>query len=78
MLAMVETPLSPITHWRKANGITQAQLGEMVGVKDAAVNKWEKTRPPAERVLKLSEVTRIPPHRLRPDLYPAPDMQGAA
>jgi transcriptional regulator with XRE-family HTH domain len=69
---------SPLTHWRKANGITQAELAAKMGVQDAAVTKWEKGKIPAERVLKLSEITRIPPHRLRPDLYPAPEMQGAA
>jgi transcriptional regulator with XRE-family HTH domain len=75
---MTDKSLSPLTHWRKANGITQAELATKMGVKDAAVTKWEKGQVPAERVLRLSKITQIPPHRLRPDLYPAPDMQGAA
>ena len=28
-------------------------------------------RPPAERVLRIEEVTGIPRHELRPDIYPA-------
>lgn len=77
-MRVMKNEQSPLTHWRKANGLTQAQLAEKLGVQDAAVNKWEKKRIPAERVLAVSQITRIPPHRLRPDLYPAPDMQGAA
>lgn len=75
---MTGKSVSPITLWRKAHGITQAALGERLGVGDAAITKWEKGRVPAERVLDVSRETGIPPHRIRPDLYPAPDMQGAA
>lgn len=64
--------------WRTANGLTQAQLAAKFGVQDAAVNKWEKGQVPAERVLEVSDLTGLPPHRIRPDLYRAPDMQGAA
>lgn len=67
---------SPLWHWRQLQGVSQAELGRLVGVQDAAVNKWERGRIPAERVIKLSKVTGIPPHQLRPDLYPA-EMQGA-
>ena len=69
---MANKTSSPITTWRKANGITQAQLGEMLGVGDAAVTKWEKGRVPAERVLDVERVTRVPRYRIRPDLYPPP------
>lgn len=70
--------VSPLTHWRKANGVTQAELGKKLGVGDAAITKWEKGRVPAERVLSVAEETGIPPHMLRPDLYPVPSLQGAA
>lgn len=75
---MNTTRTSPITLWRKAHGVTQRELGRKLGVKDAAITKWEKGRVPAERVLDLERVTGVPRHRIRPDLYPAPDMQGAA
>lgn len=62
----------PLTHWRKANGITQAAFGQMLKptVGDAAITKWEKGRVPAERVLDVERVTGIPRSRIRPDIYP--------
>lgn len=36
-----------------------------------AVAQWRQV--PAGRVLKVEEVTGIPRHRLRPDLYPGPE-----
>lgn len=41
-----------------------------------AVAQWKQV--PAERVLKVERVTGVPRHRLRPDLYPAPDRESAA
>lgn len=67
---------SPLWHWRQAKGVSQADLGKLLGVGDAAVTKWEKNRVPAERVLTVSRVTGIPPHQIRPDLYPAPEREG--
>lgn len=61
---------SPLTLWRRANGKTQKELGELLGVGDAAITKWEKGRVPAERVLEVERVTKIARHRIRPDLYP--------
>jgi DNA-binding transcriptional regulator YdaS (Cro superfamily) len=63
---------SPLWHWRQIKGVSQAELGKLLGVQDAAVTKWEKGRVPAERVLSVSKVTGIPAHQIRPDLYPAP------
>lgn len=77
MLAM-KAPTDALRLWRIANGLTQAELGEKFNVNDSAINKWERKRVPAERVLDVSDLTGLPPHRIRPDLYRAPDMQGAA
>ncbi len=74
----MSTKSDALRKWREANGLTQAQLGKRLGVKDAAITKWEKGRIPAERVLDVSDLTGLPPHRLRPDLYRAPSLQGAA
>lgn len=41
-----------------------------------AISQWKQV--PAERVLEVERVTRIPRHELRPDIYPAPEQQGAA
>jgi DNA-binding XRE family transcriptional regulator len=31
-----------LTAWRKSNGFTQTELGEMLGVKKTTVYRWEK------------------------------------
>jgi len=74
----MSTKSDALRKWREANGLTQSQLAEKFGVQDAAITKWEKGRVPAERVLAVSDVTGLPPHRIRPDLYRAPNLQGAA
>jgi DNA-binding transcriptional regulator YdaS (Cro superfamily) len=44
------------------------------GVKYQAVQKWRRSgRIPAERVLCVEEVSGVPRHELRPDLYPPAD-----
>lgn len=45
------------------------RLGELLGLTRAAPYYW--TRVPAERVLRVEELTGVPRHELRPDLYPA-------
>jgi hypothetical protein len=44
-----------------------SDLAPEVGLTPAALKKW--TNVPGEMVIKLSEITDIPPHVLRPDLY---------
>ena len=56
--------------YRLQNDMTLSDLGRLVGVRRAAVCKWERKRVPAERVLDVERVTGIPRHELRPDLYP--------
>jgi hypothetical protein len=46
-----------------------ATLPARLGVSKQATFKW--TRVPAERVLKVAQITGLSPHFLRPDLYPA-------
>ncbi|WP_458760518.1 transcriptional regulator [Afipia sp. TerB] len=41
-----------------------------------AISQWKQV--PAERVLGVERATGVPRHRLRPDLYPAPEQQGTA
>lgn len=49
---------------------SQSALASAVGVRPQAVQKWvARGRVPAERVLRVAEVTGIAPHDLRPDLY---------
>jgi DNA-binding transcriptional regulator YdaS (Cro superfamily) len=44
-----------------------AKIGEPFGITAQAVAQW--TRVPAERLVKIEEITGVPRHVLRPDLY---------
>lgn len=65
--------ISPIKAWRLAQGLSQREFGEMVGVEDAAVCKWEAGTVSTGKALDVHRVTGLPLHRLRPDIYPDPD-----
>jgi DNA-binding transcriptional regulator YdaS (Cro superfamily) len=43
-------------------------LAKLLKIKSQNFYRWRRV--PAERVLQIEEVTKIPRHRLRPDLYP--------
>ncbi len=49
-------------HLRKTNGMTQQKLGELLGVSNRAVSKWETglALPSTENVYKLSKIFNIP------------------
>jgi DNA-binding transcriptional regulator YdaS (Cro superfamily) len=63
---------SPLRLYREAHDppLTLEQFGAMFGVNKSTAMRWEE-RVPAERVIGIAEVTGIPPHKLRPDLYPS-------
>lgn len=47
------------------------QLADLVGIRYQAVYKWSvRGTVPAERVLRIEQLTGISRHDLRPDLYP--------
>lgn len=52
----------------KAGGPTA--VGRLFGISSQAVSQWERCPPP--RVLALAHASGVPPHELRPDLYPPP------
>lgn len=62
---------------REQRGLLSKVAAE-IGVTRAAVVKWRRI--PAERVSRVSEITGIPRHELRPDLWepPAHASQDAA
>lgn len=47
-------------------------LAAMLGVRPSAISNWKKDGVPAARVGALSAITGVPPHRIRPDLFPDP------
>lgn len=63
----------------KAKGLRQSAVADACGVTDGTVSKWVRGLIviPAERVARVSEVTGIPPHELRPDVFPAPAKEMA-
>jgi DNA-binding transcriptional regulator YdaS (Cro superfamily) len=46
-----------------------SKLAEKLGLTRQAIYQWQRI--PPERVQRVEEVTGIPRHQLRPDLYPA-------
>lgn len=54
---------------------SQALLAQKIGTSQQLISYWSKKqrRVPAEFVGKIADVTGIPRHELRPDLYEAPD-----
>lgn len=45
-------------------------LAKKLGVTYQAVQKWELSKVPAERVLAVEAATGVSRHDLRPDIYP--------
>jgi transcriptional regulator with XRE-family HTH domain len=63
--------LHPLTAYRERHGLSQMDLARRLGVRGSGtISKWENGQVPAERVLDIARLTGIPPHRLRPDIYP--------
>jgi hypothetical protein len=52
-----------------------AEIARALGITRQAITGWRAV--PAEWVRQLSDVTGIPPWRLRPDLYDAPPHETA-
>lgn len=55
---------------------TAKELAARIGVTPQALSQWKEV--PPLRVLDVERITGISRHDLRPDLYPAPEQQGAA
>jgi DNA-binding transcriptional regulator YdaS (Cro superfamily) len=65
--------VSPLRQYRSAEQLTLEALAARFGVNKTTIMRWEEGHVPAERVLAVSKATGIPPHELRPDIYPAPE-----
>lgn len=68
---------SPLARYREENDLTLEQVAQMFGVQKAAVWKWERRGPPADKVLAIEGATGISRHVLRPDIF-GPHPQEAA
>lgn len=62
---------------REKKGLSQFQLGKLVGVSDKAVSKWENgySKPKSNIVLRLSEVLNVSTETLLKKMY---DIEGAS
>lgn len=57
----------------KAGG--PSAVGRALGVSPQAVSQW--SRVPPNRVIALENLSGVPRHRIRPDIYPAPSEREA-
>jgi DNA-binding transcriptional regulator YdaS (Cro superfamily) len=54
----------------KAGG--QTKLARRLGKYPQLIQSWEKHGLPAKWAIPVEEATGVPRHKLRPDIYPAP------
>ncbi len=64
------SPVPALIEYRAQKGLTQAKLGEELGVTDVTVSRWETGQRKVDDDLLpiVSEKTGIPQLKLRPDL----------
>lgn len=52
---------------------SQSELARLLGIRVQAITGWKRLKQiPADRVLAVEEITGVPRHELRPDIYPPP------
>lgn len=63
----------PIRISRQEKGLSLAELAAALGTSKAELSRWEtgKRKVPAHRAVKVAEITGVPVHLLRPDVFPA-------
>lgn len=69
--ALQSPPLDAIARRAVDAGGGSAKLGRTLGLSKTTVQSWTGSRVPAEWMPRVSAVTGIPMHELRPDLFPA-------
>lgn len=72
-------PMGPLEHWRKARGLSQAQLGKMIGSDQTSISRFEagERRPSAQQTVALAAALGIDARDLLPRRSGAP-VSGAA
>jgi DNA-binding transcriptional regulator YdaS (Cro superfamily) len=53
-------------------GGSQRKLAAALGIKPQSITKWRR-RVPAERVLEVESISKVPRTVIRPDIYPPSD-----
>lgn len=63
--------LIELKNYRYKNSLTQLELGEILDMEQGTISNLEngRRRLDATKVKRVSELTGIPKHALRPDLY---------
>lgn len=59
---------------QKAGGVVR--LAEALGIKHQSFYSWDRV--PAERALEIARIAGVHPSKVRSDIYPAPESEGAA
>lgn len=57
-----------VQHLIRSSGTKQVDIASALGVSEATVTRWVKTRFPSERLAEVAAITKIDPAMLRPDL----------
>jgi len=69
--------MKPHVHERRTlYGVEIAEIARQLRISYQAVAQWERV--PHTRVLEVSRITGVPPHEIRPDVYPSPETMSAA
>jgi transcriptional regulator with XRE-family HTH domain len=63
--------MNALARFRKAKGLTQSQVSELLGTTKATVSRWEtdKRRPDPAMAIAIERKLGIPRQHLRPDLF---------
>ena len=63
---------------RRENGLTLTDLATQIPATKAELSRWETgaRKVPATRAARIAEITGIPRHVLRPDVFPAQEQSA--
>lgn len=68
--------MEQLTAWLNAERGRRQKLADALNIYASALSQWNQV--PATRATEVSDITGIPLHELRPDVFPAPTKAGEA
>jgi DNA-binding transcriptional regulator YdaS (Cro superfamily) len=68
--------MEQLTAWLNAERGRRKLLADALKIYASALSQWNQV--PATRATEVAELTGIPLHELRPDVFPVPAKEGAA